>query len=111
YLRGESPEMTLDLAQIPAPFPRKGFEVEIKGNITDDFKNGNGTDNNFILAGKLISLPPHMARELLPLIRQAKTILVQGQMRDSTEGFLSVSGLKVVKPNSIQIDSITYKIR
>ncbi len=32
-------------------------------------------------------------------------------MRDSTDGFLSDSGLPVVKPSSIQIDSVTYKIR
>lgn len=111
YLRGKNSRVSVDLAQIPAPFPRKGFEVEITGIPSEDIENKYRPNTSFILSGKLISIPPHMARDLLPLINQAKKVKVKGQMRDTTEGFLSISGMKVVKPNFIQIDSITYKIR
>ena len=111
YLRNQSTKVDIDLDRIPAPAPSIGVEVEVKGNTAQDFKNGQGRGNTFILAGKLISLPPHKARELIPLISQAKIILVKGNMRDTAEGFLSASGRPVVKASSIQLDSITYKIR
>ncbi|MCF0059134.1 hypothetical protein [Dyadobacter sp. CY356] len=111
YLQSKDSKILLDLSQIPAPLPRKGLEVEIKGKPSKDFSIEDGRENSFVLEGKLVSLPPHMARTLLPLISQAKIIIVKGQMRDSTEGFLSLSRQKIVKPSSIQIDSVTYKIR
>lgn len=96
----------VDLAKIPAPIPRKGIEIEIKGSPLF-----NRNANTFLLAGKMVTLPPHMAQELFPLINHAKTITVKGYMRDSTDGFLSDSGLPVVKPSSVKIDSVIYKIR
>ena len=111
YLQNKDARILFDLSQIPAPLPRKGFEVEVKGKPSKDLRIEAGRENSFVLEDKLVSLPPHMARDLLPLINQAKFIIVKGQMRDSTEGFLSLSSLKIVKPSSIQIDSITYKIR
>lgn len=111
HLEGPAGKASIDLSNIPAPAPRKGFEVEIKGNTKQDLKIAAGTNNNFVLSGKLISVPPHIAQELFPLIKQAKMILVKGYMRDSTEGFLSASGLPVVKANLIQLDDVTYKLR
>jgi hypothetical protein len=111
YLRKQSVEVGINLAKIPAPVSRKGFEVEIKGNIAQDLNPEQEPGYAFILSGKLILLPPHMAQELFPLIRRAKMILVKGYMRDSSEGFLSASGKPVVKASAIQLDSITYKIR
>ena len=111
YLRKQSEKVGIDLNRIPAPVPRKGFEVVIKGSVAQDFKSGQGLDYAFLLSGNLISLPPHMARELFPIISRAKMILVKGNMRDSSEGFLSASGKPVVKASIIQLDSITYKIR
>ncbi len=111
HLHSVSAKTDLDMALIPAPAPRKGFEIEIKGSLAKEYKHGNAPGNTFILSGKLVSLPPHMARELFPLMSNAKSILVRGYMRDSTEGFLSASGLSIVKAGSIQIDSIIYKIR
>lgn len=110
-LRSKFQKTNVDLGQIPAPAPRKGIEVALKGVVSKDPKYGNDMETNFILAGKQVLLPPHMARELLPLIRRANIILVKGYMRDSTQGFLSASGMNVIKPSLIQIDSITYKIR
>lgn len=111
YLRSGSSKITVDLGQIPAPLARKGFDVEVKGHPSKNFEPDDQRQTNFVLAGKLILLPPHMAQELLPIISSAKIILVKGLMRDSTEGFLSGSGLNVVKPSSIQIDSVTYMVR
>lgn len=111
YLRSQSEEVGIDLPKIPAPAPRKGLEVEIKGRPPKDFNFDNERESTFILEGKLISLPPHMARELLPLISQAKMVVVKGYMRDTTEGFLTVSGIPLVKPGSIQIDNANYIIR
>lgn len=111
YLRSQSAEVGIDLSEIPAPAPRKGLEVEIKGRPHRDFNFGNVGKSTFILEGKLISLPPHMAGELVPLISQAKTVVVKGYMRDTTEGFLTASGIPLVKPGSIQIDSVNYIIR
>jgi hypothetical protein len=91
YLRKQSVKVGIDLNRIPAPVPRKDYA--------------------FLLSGNLISLPPHMARELFPIISRAQMILVKGNMRDSSEGFLSASGKPVVKASIIQLDSITYKIR
>lgn len=99
-------ETKVDLTQIHAPIPRKGIKIEIHG-IPSLSRN----ENSFMLAGKVVKLPPHMAHQLSPLINQAKTIMVKGYMRDSTDGFLSDSGLPVVKPSSIKIDSVIYKIR
>ena len=96
----------VDLARISAPIPREGIQLEIRG-----IPSFNSNKNTFMLAGKVVRLPPHMAQELFPLINQAKTIIVKGYMRDSTDGFLSDSGLPVVKPSSIKIDSVIYKVR
>lgn len=96
----------VDLTRIHAPLPRKGIELEIQG-----IPSFNKNENTFMLAGKVIKLPPHMAHQLFPLISQAKTIMVKGYMRDSTDGFLSDTGLQAVKPSSIKIDSVIYKIR
>ena len=99
-------ETKVDLTQIHAPIPREGFKIEIQG-----IPSLNTNENTLILAGRVVKLPAHMAHELFPLINQAKTITVKGYMRDSTDGFLSDSGLPVVKPSSIKIDSVIYKIR
>ena len=96
----------VNLEDIPAPAPKKGIEIEIEG-----IPSLHSNENTFLLSGKMVTLPPHMARELFPLINQAKIITVKGFMRDSTDGFLSESGLPVVKPISIKINSVIYKIR
>lgn len=96
----------VDLTRIPAPIPREGIQIEIQG-----IPSFNNNENTFLLAGKVVKLPPHMAHELFPLINQAKTIMVKGYMRDSTDGFLSDSGLPIVKPISIKIDGVIYKVR
>lgn len=111
HLENQAGKASVDLTEITAPPPRKGFEVEIEGNVAKDLKIGQGPDNSFILSGKLISVPPHMAHELFPFLSQAKTIRVKGYLRDSTDGFLSASGMPVVKAGSIQLDGVTYKIR
>jgi len=99
-------ETKVDLTQIHAPIPREGFKIEIQG-----IPSLNTNENTLILAGRVVKLPPHMAHQLFPLINQAKTIMVKGYMRDSTDGFLSDSGLPVVRPVSIKIDSVIYRIR
>jgi len=99
-------ETKVDLTQIHAPIPREGIKIEIQG-----IPSSNRNENTFMLAGKVVKLPPHMAHELFPLINQAKRIMVKGYMRDSTDGFVSDSGLPVVKPSSIKIDSVIYKVR
>jgi hypothetical protein len=111
YLRKQSFPMGIDLEEFQAPRPKEGFEIEVKGKAPRDFEILRGQGRNFILSGKLISIPLHMEHELFPLIDQAKTIRVKGYLRDSTDGFLSVSGMPVVKASSIQLDSVTYKIR
>lgn len=110
YLRKESDERAVDLSAIPAPSPRRGIAVEVKGSATQDFQDSPEPHRNFVLSGKLITVPPHVADQLLPLIARAKVIVVRGHMRDTTEGFLSASGKPVIRANSIQIDSITYKV-
>lgn len=110
HLKNPPSHAIIDLTEIPPPPPRKGFEVEVQGRAKD-LKSLREMGNSFILSGKLISVPPHMAPELFPLVWQAKMILVKGFMRDSTEGFQSASGLPVVKASAIQLDHITYKIR
>lgn len=99
-------ETNVNLSLIQAPIPREGIKIEIQG-----IPSFNRNKNTLMLTGKVIKLPPHMAHELLPLINQAKTITVKGYMRDSTDGFLSDSGLPVVRPISVKIDSVIYKIR
>ncbi|MCF2489170.1 hypothetical protein [Dyadobacter sp. CY347] len=96
----------VDLHDIPAPIPKKGIEIKMKGK-----PSVNQNENAFMLAGKMVTLPPHMARALFPLINQAKTITVKGFVRDSTDGFLSESGMPIVRPTLVEIDSVTYKIR
>lgn len=111
YLQDQSTKSEADLTAIPAPAPREGIEVKVKGISGTDLSIQPGQENAFVLSGKLVLLPPHMARELLPLIRRARVIFVKGKMRDSTEGFVSASGKPVIKANLIRLDSITYKIR
>jgi len=111
YLRGFKSKKELDLSAIPAPFPRKGVDVQIRAYPPWNFSLDNGREKTLVLSDKRILLPPHMAHELFPIISQAKVILVKGYMRDSAEGFVTASGKNVLKPNTIQIDSITYKIR
>lgn len=96
----------VNLEDIPAPVPKKGIEIEIEG-----IPSLHSNENTLLLSGKMVTLPPHMARELFPLINQAKIITVKGFMRDSTDGFLSESGFPVVKPISLKIDRVVYKIR
>ena len=111
FLRNRSKNKELDMDQIPSPEPRKGMEVIIEGNVSDVLRRSMSEKQNFELSGRLISMPPHMARELLPLIRKAEMIKVKGNLRDSTSGFLSATGMPVVRPTMITLDSITYKIR
>ncbi|MBE9462697.1 hypothetical protein ACFP1I_09330 [Dyadobacter subterraneus] len=111
YLRSQFSDTILDLSRLPAPLPSRGFEVAFKGKPNKISGLGNADNTGFVLAGKRIVLPPHMAKELIPLISRAKIVLVKGQMRDSTQGFMSATGLNVVKPSSIQIDSVIYKVR
>lgn len=111
YLKNKSTQAEINLAHIPAPAPKEGIEIEINGNTLADFAMSSKMENTFMLSGKYVSLPPHMAHALFPLIRQAKTIFVKGKMRDPTAGFVSASGKPVVRANLIRLDSITYKIR
>ncbi|HEV7379137.1 MAG TPA: hypothetical protein VGN64_05040 [Dyadobacter sp.] len=109
HISKQSSDEKIDLSVISPPEPTEGTEAEVTGSVPeDDMKK---TENTFSLSGKLISLPPHTARELFPLIAEAKHIIVKGKMRDSTGGFVSASGKPVVKANSIQLDSVIYKIR
>lgn len=110
-LKNLSSNVEVDLAGIPPPTPSEGIEVEIIGNATRDLEVGSMEGNTFTLSKKQISLPPQMAKELIPRIGRAKIILVRGKMRDSTEGFVSVSGLPVTVATLVKLDSITYKIR
>ena len=108
-LRNYSSNAAINLANIPPPAPSEGIETEVKGSIVQDLKYEN--NNTFSLSGKIISLPPFMARALFPLINQANQIIVKGKMRDTTGGFVTASGEPVIKANTIQLDSVIYKIR
>ncbi|SEJ39367.1 hypothetical protein SAMN04487995_4441 [Dyadobacter koreensis] len=111
YLSTRQSQHQIDLTKLPAPVPRKGIEVELTGNPPYKFGYEKEEQSVLFLSGRTVLFPAHMARELFPLMRKAKMILVKGYMRDTAEGFVTASGRAAVKPGTIQIDSITYKIR
>ncbi|WP_291036943.1 hypothetical protein [Dyadobacter sp. 50-39] len=110
-LKNNSSNTEIILSDISPPAPSAGTEAEVRGNAAHDLEIGTSPGNTFMLSKKQISLPPHMAEELLPLIRRAGNIVVKGKMRDSTQGFVSASGHPVIQATLVQLDSISYKIR
>lgn len=104
-----APDLTI--RDISPPRPKDGLEVEIKGNKTEFPEDNHSAEKSFILNGNLISVPPHMVNSLFPLLKNATKISVKGFERDSTDGFVKISGLPYIKPYAIKIDSITYLVR
>ncbi|WP_205748172.1 hypothetical protein [Dyadobacter luticola] len=99
------------LHEIHPPRPSQGKEVNITGSTFIESPKNHGPEQSFLLSGKLILLPPHMAQTLFPILRNAKHILVKGYERDSLDGFVNISGQQVVRPYEITIDSATYLIQ
>lgn len=101
----------LNIRDIPPPPPTQGNEIVIGGNNHIIKTSDDGRANAFILSGKLIALPPHASETLLPLINNAKIILVKGYERSNSDGFVNINNLNLIKPYSIMIDSINYLVR
>lgn len=101
----------LDIKMIVPPSPTAGNNITVTGKIIKIKSDNNGNQNAFELSNKLIVLPPHAAKALLPLIENAKTIVVKGDERNNADGFVNINGLSLVRPESIIIDSINYLVR
>ena len=102
---------TIDIHNTPPPPPVQGIDVTVTGSNPQLTTGDNGKPNAFILSNKLIVLPPHAADNLFPLIDKANIITVKGYERSSESGEVNISGLNLVRPYSLSIDSINYLVR
>jgi hypothetical protein len=93
---------------IPPPPPTKGNEVEVSGSEVQFRLDDHGKVGAFILADKLVDLNPATGETLVPLLRQAKEIIVKGYERSPDKGFVNITGLVLIKPNLITIDKTNY---
>ncbi len=102
---------TINIRDIPPPPPTQGSQTTVSGNKPAIKTDDKGRANAFILSGRLIALPPHAAEALMPLISDAKMIVVKGYERSNTDGFVNINSLSLIKPYSIMIDSVQYLVR
>lgn len=110
-LHAEVNSITINVHDIPPPRPATGNEVLIKGKTIQWQKDDNNQPVDFILSGKLIALSPHARKSLLPLLNNARSITVKGYERNAADGFVNISGLIMVKPYAITIDSVNYIVQ
>jgi hypothetical protein len=102
---------TVFIHDIPPPPPSRGDEIEVKGSAAKFKLDDNGKVSAFILADKIIELHPGMIETLVPLLQQAKEIIVKGYERGMGNGFVNVTGFPLVKPYNITIDKINYVVQ
>lgn len=100
----------IDVHDVPPPPPETGKEITLTSNKTE-WQNNDVHNNNLIVSGKLIALPPHAKENLMPLIKNAHSILIKGYERSTANGFVNMSGLTLVRPFAVTIDSTNYLIR
>ena len=100
----------IDVHDIPPPPPEIGKAITISSNKIQ-WQNNDAQNSNLIVSGRLIALPPHAKESLLPLIKNAHSILIKGYERNAANGFVNMSGLILLRPDAITIDSINYLIR
>lgn len=110
-LRSDALGKTINVHDIPPPPPNRGNEVEVSGNSIELKLDDRENATAFILSGKLIELHSHTAETLLPLIKQAHKIIVKGYQRSTSDGFVNISDLPLIKPSVITIDNINYVIQ
>lgn len=110
-VRSDALGKAINVHDIPPPPPSRGNEVEVKGNSVELKIDDKGHVRAFILAGKLIDLPPHTQETLLPLLKNAHQIVIKGYKRSASDGFINSSGLDLIKPYIITIDNISYVIQ
>lgn len=108
YLRSDDLHESFDLEGMPPPPPRPGQLTTIEGRPDSIYNNGK--QHYFILAGKKIVLSPRSAEILLPIISGSHNVVVKGEQRDSSDGFISIDGLSMIRARQIRIDSINYII-
>ncbi len=106
YLRSDELHQELNLAGIPPPPPRSGSLVELSGRPV--LHNETKGVRFFTLSGRRIALPPKSSDILLPMIAGTSLVVVKGEQRDSTDGFVSLDGLPLVRARQISIDGINY---
>lgn len=99
---------SLNINDIAPPPPVEGKEVELTGTITSYKRDDHGMINGFVINNYIVQLPPHAVQNIVPLLQNAKQISVKGFVRDTTNGFVNISGLMLVKPSSINIDKTNY---
>jgi len=107
-LHAQANGITINVHDIPPPKPVPGNEVVVTGNKLQWQSDDDGQAGDFILSGKLIALPPHVKESLLPLLKNAHSIIIKGYERNAADGFVNISGLILIKPFAITIDSVNY---
>ena len=100
----------LVIHNIPPPKPSTGSDIMVVGSAIQWQQDEDGKNMRFILSGKLVALPLRAAENLTALLKNAHSIVVKGVARNAADGFVNSSGLLLVKPRSITIDSINYII-
>lgn len=110
-LRSLKKNERLVIASIPPLPPSNGIETEVSGSAPHFQYNTDGRMKGFVLSGKLIELDPRTAATLGRLLRDAKSIKVNGVARSAENGRVNLQGYTLVKPVSITIDNVNYIIQ
>ena len=98
----------LDMHSIPPMAAASGKEVEITEKALSFRRDGHGSVNALVYKNYLVELPPHLVKNLQPVLADTARIVVRGYERDVSQGFVNTTGLIVVKPFSITINNTDY---
>lgn len=107
-LENVTTNIQLNIDIIPPPHPTDGIEVTLEGRIQKFKLDEKGEISGFILEGHIVDIPPHLAKNIAPLLKEAEKIALKGYLRPNTAGFINITGLPFIKPFTIKINDTDY---
>lgn len=97
-----------ETSSIPPPKLASGKSLELTGKILDYKLDEKGSMAGFTMDKYIIEIPKHLAVNIIPMLKDAKEIVIKGYERNATDGFVNSSGLVLIKPYAITIDKTYY---
>jgi hypothetical protein len=110
-IRSEGLGKMFDVHSIPPPPPMPASISEISGKEIHLRFDEEGKANAFVLSSKLVELKPATAETLVPLLQNAGKIIVKGFERDTSSGFVNITGFPLIRPTMITIDNTNYIVQ
>lgn len=99
---------TLDLREgHPPPFD-KGINTELVVESFIVHLDEKGNENGIVANNYFIEISPDMMKQIKPMLKAAKKILVKGKKRSNTDNYINHEKYGLIKADSITLDQATY---